>query len=108
MKVFSAPAPASALDLWLRETGTEADAASAASRASLAEPFSVPPVSDATQARDMAEGLLDLDVWNGAAQPSRSLTTTAGPPYGLAGQVPLAAAQGWAEHIFETLSMKSA
>jgi hypothetical protein len=104
MQVSSTPAQMSALDIWLRETE------------SVASPGGMPPAAgDATPAgselaapgpRDIAEGLLELQVWTtsssgggAAAVASRQLATAdQGPEHADA-----TTAQLWAQHIFAPL-----
>jgi hypothetical protein len=113
MKVFSTPAPASALETWLRDVQNEAEVAAGtgvhgavATAASLPELSSALSAGLAQPARDTAEGLLDLNVWNGAEAGSRRLISTAPAPDVPEGGEPLAAAQRWAEHIFQSLLLK--
>jgi hypothetical protein len=96
----------SALDVWLRDT--ESIASSAATPAA---PGDGPPAASelATPTpRDMAEALLDLQVWitadsgNDAAVASRQLATADQAPE----RVDALAAQLWAQHVIAPLEPK--
>jgi hypothetical protein len=95
MKVSSAAPQVSALETWLHETqGATSPEAPAVSASALAA-----NASDATQGRDAAEGLLELNVWSALpAAAARPLTTAAPAP-----QQPLAPAL-WSDHIFAPLT----
>ena len=120
MKISSDPGMVSALETWLRDTAdTQALDHTSSDRAvsgeGLAYTSSGPQIqvaaggepalqvsnNAATAPRDSAEGLLELDVWKGASDGSRQLTSTAlFQPHATeaAGVI-----QGWTEHIFQPL-----
>ncbi len=91
MKVSSTPAQVSALDTWLQGAETALPAAAV-------HPGTTEGVSSTAQSRDSAEGLLDLDVWNGSPAERRTLLTTAAAP-----QPADHFAQMWSEHVFRPL-----
>jgi hypothetical protein len=91
MKVSSSPAQVSALDTWLQ--GVEA-----ASTAAAVHPGTTEAAASTAQSRDSAEGLLDLNVWNGSSAERRSLLAM-----GAAPQPTDRFAQLWSEHILRPL-----
>ena len=90
MKILSDAANVSPLETWLREE-TSASAPSHAAD-------SAAPAAVAAQAPaglyDSAEGLLNLDVWNGASPDARVLVTSS---------ASRSDARDWAEHVIEPL-----
>ncbi len=86
----------SPLETWLRDT------AEVVAPQSHAAGDSTPAVSNsATPSRDSAEGLLELDIWNGAPEGSRLLSASAG--FLPRAAEPAGVIQGWADHIFQPL-----
>ncbi len=113
MKISSDPGMVSALETWLRDT---ADTQALDHRSSgLAYTSSGPQIqvaagsepalqvsnNGATAPRDSAEGLLELDVWNGASDGSRQLISSA--LFQPSATEPAGVIQGWTEHIFQPL-----
>ena len=97
MKVSSAATPVSALETWLQ--GTES-AASPAAQALPASTSAAPPLPSPSQGRDVAEGLLELNVWSmGATAAVRHLATAVPPPTEDSRATTL-----WADHIFAPLT----
>jgi hypothetical protein len=91
MKVFSdAAANVSPLETWLREETSPSTPSPAADSAAPAAVSAQAPAS----LYDSAEGLLNLDVWNGAPPEARSLATSS---------VARSDARDWAEHVIEPL-----
>jgi hypothetical protein len=100
MKVFTDASQLSALDTRLRETSVAQPLpASPTSPQAVRE---AAPASPASALSDVAEALLGMDMWNGAAMSSRQLLTNA---VGVApgSEEPGNLAQRWAEHIFSPL-----
>lgn len=91
MKVSSPSAQVSALDTWLQ--GAEAASPAAAAHLGTTE-----SAVSSVQPRDAAEGLLDLNVWNGVSAERRSLVAAEAAP-----QPADRFAQAWSEHIFRPL-----
>lgn len=91
MKVSSNPAQVSALDTWLQ--GAEAALPAAAAQLGTTE-----SEASTVQARDSAEGLLDLNIWNGSSAQLRALGAAGVPP-----QPTDRFAQAWSDHIFRPL-----
>jgi hypothetical protein len=91
MKVSSTPAQVSALDTWLQ-------GADAALPAAAAHPGTAVGEASTAQSRDSAEGLLDLNVWNGSSAGQGALLATAVAP-----QPTDRFAQAWSDHIFRPL-----
>jgi len=99
MKVSPSAAEPSVLEAWLQEAAS-ADAAQTSSPPTDGAAASREAAAQAGAPRDPAEGLLELDVWAGtAAQRHRLVSAAAALPCAAAG----AAAQAWAEHIFQPL-----
>jgi hypothetical protein len=90
MKVLSDAANISPLDTWLRD---EPSASAPSPAADSAAPAAVSAQTPAGL-YDSAEGLLHLDVWNGASPEARVLTTSS---------TTRSDARDWAEHIIEPL-----
>jgi hypothetical protein len=94
MKVSSDAANVSPLDTWLREETS----ASPSTTSPLAD-SDIAPVVVAAHApagpHDSAEGLLNLDVWNGASPEARVLASSSA--------VTRSDARDWAEHVIEPL-----
>jgi hypothetical protein len=104
MKVLSDPAHSSALNTWLRgPEETEAPAAATPPDEVLsAAPAQSQAHATDNKSLDSAEGLLDLDAWNGASAASQPLSTAAlAPQPATSGNAN--PAQVWAEHIFQPL-----
>jgi len=96
MKISSDPGMVSPLETWLRDT------AEVVAPQSHVAGEATPAVSNSTTpSRDSAEGLLELDIWNGAPDGSRLLgaSATLQPRTG----EPASVIQGWADHIFQPL-----
>jgi hypothetical protein len=98
MKVFSDAPNVSALDTWLRD-GNTAEATQTASAAA----DTLPAAANTTLPRDIAEALLDADIWDGAPPSARQLAAATPEPLLLDTQQAASAAQRWAEHIFAPL-----
>jgi hypothetical protein len=98
MKISSDPGTVSALETWLRDTE---EAEPLLVHGPVGEPPAPVSNNPVTSPRDSFEGLLELDVWNGAPAGSRQLNSAimfeprASDPTGLI--------QAWAEHIFHPL-----
>jgi hypothetical protein len=94
MKVVSDAANSSPLETWLREETTP----SAPAPSPLAD-SDIAPVAVVTPApagpHDSAEGLLNLDVWNGASPEARVLVASSA--------ASRSDARDWAEHVIEPL-----
>ncbi|HEY6927752.1 MAG TPA: hypothetical protein VI653_30030 [Steroidobacteraceae bacterium] len=104
MKISSDPGMVSALETWLRDTANLDIPAPgvAPSQASLSgETASQVFNNGPTAPRDSAEGLLELDVWKGAPDGSRLLTSSA--LFQPRAAEPAGVIQGWTEHIFQPL-----
>jgi len=96
MKISSDPGMVSPLETWLRDT-----AEVVAPQTSLAGESTATVSNSATPTRDSAEGLLELDIWNGAPEGSRLLSASAS--FQPTAAEPAGAIQGWADHIFQPL-----
>ena len=96
MKVSSTATQVSALETWLQETEP---AALPAAQSPLASP-STATLASPPQSRDVAEGLLELNVWNtGVTAAAHHLATTVPPPTQDSHATTL-----WADHIFAPLT----
>jgi hypothetical protein len=91
MKISSDAANVSPLDTWLRE---ETSPSTPSSVTDSAAPVTVSAHAPAGL-YDSAEGLLNLDVWNGASPETRALTTVSA--------ATRSDARDWAEHVIEPL-----
>jgi hypothetical protein len=98
MKISSDPGMVSALETWLRDT---ADPEALAHPSSGSEPTLQLPNSATSAPRDSAEGLLELNVWNGIPDGSRQLTSPA--LFQTRATEPAGVIQGWTDHIFQPL-----
>lgn len=96
MKISSDAGMVSPLETWLRDTAEVVAPQTHAAGAS-----ALLASNSATPSRDSAEGLLELDIWNGAPDGSRLLTASA--TFQPRAAEPTAVVQGWADHIFEPL-----
>jgi hypothetical protein len=96
MKVSSAITQVSALETWLQETDAASPTAQAAPLASASA--AAPPST--SQGRDVAEGLLELNVWStDVTAAARHLATAVPPPAEDSHATTL-----WADHIFAPLT----
>jgi len=96
MKISSDPGMVSPLETWLRDT-----AEVVAPQAHATHETTAAVSNRVTSPRDSAEGLLELDLWNGAPDGSRLLTASV--PFQPRGAEPASVIQGWADHIFQPL-----
>ena len=94
MKVLSDAANISPLDTWLREETSTSPPASSPLDDSAAPTTAVAAHAPAGL-YDSAEGLLNLDVWNGASPEARVLATSSA--------ATRSDARDWAEHVIEPL-----
>jgi len=100
MKISSDPGMVSALEMWLRDSA-DAEALAQTSSGPAGEPALQVSNIGVTAPRDSAEGLLELDVWKGAPDGSRQLTSSA--LFQARATEPAGVIQGWTEHIFQPL-----
>jgi len=96
MKISSDPGMVSPLETWLRDT-----AEVVAPQTPLAGESTGTASNSATPSRDSAEGLLELDIWNGVPDGSRQLIASV--TFQPSAAEPAGAIQGWADHIFQPL-----
>jgi hypothetical protein len=93
MKVLSDAANVSPLDTWLREETSAASPPSPLTDS--AAPVALVVAQAPAGLYDSAEGLLNLDVWNGASPEARILASSGG--------ATRSDARDWAEHVIEPL-----
>lgn len=98
MKISSDPGMVSALETWLRDTAEAEPPVAHGPVSETASPVSNNPL---TSPRDSVEGLLELDVWNGAPAGSRQLSTAS--TFQPRAAEPAGLIQAWADHIFHPL-----
>ena len=97
MKISSDSGSVSPLEAWRDSAEVVAPQTLVAGEAALAASNSTTP------SRDSAEGLLELDIWNGAPDGSRLLSASA--TFQPRAGEPASAIQAWADHIFQPLGM---
>jgi hypothetical protein len=101
MKISSDPGMVSALETWLRDTVEVEGLAQESAGLANGEAASLTSNSPVASSRDSAEGLLELNVWNGVPDGSRLLTAAASfQPHTTE---PAGVIQAWADHIFQPL-----
>ncbi|HEY2464518.1 MAG TPA: hypothetical protein VGI32_10695 [Steroidobacteraceae bacterium] len=101
MKISSDPGIASALDTWLRAEEPSLQSPAAPVHAAASVNAAIPARYGAAPARDSAEALLALDVWNGSG-PSRELASLSAAPRPPDAEPP-SSVQGWTDYIFQPL-----
>lgn len=99
MKISSDPGVISALETWLRDT-VDVQAPQAQLPA-YGEAELLTSNSAVASSRDSAEGLLELNVWNGVPDRSRLLTSAVS--FQPRATEPAGVIQAWADHIFQPL-----